>query len=297
VGKTQLSIAVAEQLRTELIYADSMAVYRGMDVGTAKPSPEERKRVPHHLIDVVDPDEEFGVQVFLAMASPVVDALISESKVPVVVGGTGLYLRALTEGLVNAPPADPGVMAEIEDLGDHNGVDYLHRELQKVDPEAAESIAPRDRRRLVRALSVFRSCGEPISSIRSRTTHRPDFRFVKVGLRRDRQELYERIDRRVDQMIDRGLVSETERLLLRGLSRSARQALGYKEIIDHLEGRTSLDESIARIKTRTRRFAKRQITWFRSDPQISWLDVTGKDAASEMMELVSGFLVELSVSC
>jgi len=292
VGKTDLSIRLAESLDTELVYADSMAVYRGMDVGTAKPSVQERKRVRHHLIDVADPAEEFSVQRFLDLACPVIRELVQLRRVPVVVGGTGLYIRALTRGLVDAPSANPAITEELESLAERMGPEYLHRELERVDAHAARRISPRDRRRLVRALSVFREQGRSITHFQNETATRLPYRFLRLGLHRERAELYRRINDRVDQMIQGGLQLETENLMKRGISRSARQALGYKEMLDYLEGQCSLEEAVVRIKSRTRRLAKRQLTWFRAEPGVHWVDMSAGNSFGLIMELVSGFLVE-----
>jgi len=293
VGKTEFALFLAEALGTELVYADSMAVYRGMDVGTAKPTNAQRKRVPHHLIDVAGPNEPFNAQRFLELASPVLGQLVQGGKVPIVVGGTGLYLRALTRGLLDAASGNPQIMEEIEALADDRGSAYLHRELQRMDPRAAERIQPEDRRRLVRALAVFRAHGRPISELQKETTVGLPYRFFRLGLCRNREDLYLRINKRVDGMMQDGLLDETRILMRQGLSRSARQALGYREMIDYLEGRTDFTEAVGRTKTRTRRFAKRQLTWFRAEPGVCWVDLTGRDSPEEIMELVSGFLVKL----
>ncbi len=294
VGKTSFSLDLAELLHTEIICADSMLVYQGMDIGTAKPTTEERRRIRHHLVDVIPPKEVFSAKKFLDLAVPILEELLARGRHPLVVGGTGLYIRALTEGLVDAPACNPELLRDLEAEAERFGTEKLHARLSRVDPRSAAEISPGDCRRLVRALAVYAQEGVALSELHAEKTLKLPYQFIKIGLTRDRRELYERINRRVDEMIKKGLLEETRRLLDCEPSRSALQALGYKEIAGYLRGDSSpaspatlstLKKSIEMIKQRTRRFCKRQQTWFRKDPEIQWLDITGLEQPSEIMNM------------
>ena len=295
VGKTSFSLDLAELLHAEIICADSMLVYRGMDIGTAKPTLEERRRVRHHLMDVVSPKEVFSVKKFLDLAVPILEELLARGRRPLFVGGTGLYIRALTEGLVDAPACNPALLRELETEAERFGIERLHARLAQVDPRSAAEISSGDCRRLVRALAVYIQEGVALSELHAEKTVRPPYKFIKIGLTRDRCELYERIDRRVDDMIKKGLLEETERLLDDEPSHSALQALGYKEIAGYIQGHLSLEDAVGMIKQRTRRFCKRQQTWFRKDPEIQWLDITGLEQPSEIMAMATRSLKCLEV--
>ncbi|MFP5213084.1 MAG: tRNA (adenosine(37)-N6)-dimethylallyltransferase MiaA [Acidobacteriota bacterium] len=274
VGKTDLSLGLAGWLGTEIVNADSMQIYRHMDIGTAKPTPEERRMIPHHLIDVADPDEPFDAARYAELAGAAVDTLHARGKIPVVVGGTGLYMKVLTQGICPAAPTDPAVreqlMAEAE-----RDLPSLHAELLRVDSKLGGRIHPNDRQRIVRALEVFRAGGIPLSEWqdRHRFAHQR-YRTVKVFLFRDREAIYERIDRRVHLMLEQGFIGEVRNLLDMGYGPelNAMQSLGYKQVVQHLRGECSLDEAVYRIQKETRHYAKRQITWFRADPEFKWLD-------------------------
>ena len=251
---------------------DSMALYRGMDIGTAKPGPEERGRVKHHLLDVLEPWESASVAWWLAQAAVCCREIESRGKRVLFVGGTALYLKALLHGLFDAPPADLDLRRRLTEEADHQGPLALHRRLAVVDPAAAQRLHPNDVRRVIRALEVWELTGRPISAWQTQWSVSPAESSEAVSsadrclwLDLPRQELFARIDRRVHHMIASGLVEEVRRLqsLSRPLSREAVQALGYKEMFEHLEGRATLDGTIQRIQTRSRQFAKRQITWFR----------------------------------
>ena len=272
-GKSSVALAVAEQLgrsgaTIDLISIDSMQVYRGMDIGTAKPSAEEQSRVRHHLIDLVDPSEEFTVAQFQA-AYRAIDAPRA-----LLVGGTGLYHRAVIDGL-DLPGEWPAIRRRLEAEADEHGVASLHARLEEVDPAAAAKIEPTNLRRVVRALEVVAGSGRRFSSFGPGLEAYPPNGIPQIGLRWDRPVLAARIEQRVHQMIDAGLPAEVERLLARpgGLSRTAAQALGYKELIDHLAGSATLDEAVEQIVVRTRQFAVRQLRWFQRDPRIAWVQV------------------------
>lgn len=273
VGKTALSLDLAETLGTEIINADSMQVYRYMDIGTAKPSAQERTRIRHHLIDVADPDEPFDAALFVRHARPVVESLHARGRIPLVVGGTGLYMKALTRGLCPGPGADPETRRRIfEDL-ERRGLLSLHEELRRVDPACAAKIHPNDRQRIVRALEVFRSTGVPLSQWQDAHGFRHTlYRTVKIALYRDRRDLHERINGRVLQMMAQGLVDEVRGLVERGYPCTLRsmQSLGYRHMCLYLAGTVPLDEAVRLMQRDTRRYAKRQLTWFKGDPEFRW---------------------------
>jgi len=274
-GKSDVGMRLASRLGAEIVSADSMMVYRRMDVGTAKPSPHQRAAVAHHLIDVVEPAESFSVAQYVDQADEVIARLHAGGRCPLVVGGTALYLKALTEGLFPGPSANLEFRRKLRDRAQREGVPALHAELAAVDPDAAARIHPNDLRRIERALEVYDLSGKPISVLQQQwgRTRRYDCRFV--GIRRAVSDLNHRINRRVSQMIDDGLVDEVRGLLAEPapLSLQARQALGYAQIIDHLEGRCSLEDAVEQIKILTRRFGKGQRTWFRRFEGVEWLDV------------------------
>ena len=274
VGKTAASLSLAERLRTEVVNADSMQIYRYLDIGTAKPTWEERERVRHHLLDIVDPDETFDAARYLEVAAAAIDAIHQHGKVPLVVGGTGLYMKVLTRGICEAAPADANLRRQLLQELEARGLPRLHQELIEVDPELAAKIHPNDRQRIIRALEVYRLTQTPLS--RWQSQHRfqaARYRSIKVFLFRDRHEMVERIDRRVHWMMEQGFLHEVEQLLAMGYSPTLKplQALGYKQLIQHLSGQCSVDEAIQQIKRATRHYAKRQLTWFRGDPEFFWL--------------------------
>ncbi len=272
-GKSALGLEVALRHGGEIVSADSMQVYRGLDIGTAKPSPAERASVRHHLIDVADPREDFNVAVYRRLAAQAVECISRRGLLPVVVGGTGLYVRALLHDYdFSAPGADSQVRYALLRRAGTEGPEALHAELARVDPVAAEKVNPRDTRRIIRALEVWQATGRPISAGWRGAGFTYD--ALLVGLRLERAELYARIDRRVEAMLLAGLVEEVRGLVREGYSTAviSGQALGYKEIVAHLEGRMSLKEAAGEIKRATRRYAKRQMTWFRREPGVVWLD-------------------------
>jgi tRNA dimethylallyltransferase len=280
-GKTRLGLELAERFRAEIVSMDSMALYRGMDLGTAKPTPEERRRVPHHLIDVLDPWESASVAWWLEQAARCCEDIRSRGRRVLFVGGTPLYLKALLRGLFAGPAADETLRARLLREAEESGPAALHARLARVDPVAAARLHPNDLRRLIRALEVWELTGRPISSWQTQWTRAEKATTAPSCLWLDvpRQELYVHINARVERMFAEGLVDEVRRLLdlPRPLSREARQALGYKEVLRYLEGRISLAETIELVKTRTRQYAKRQLTWFRhlpecqpATPELTW---------------------------
>jgi tRNA dimethylallyltransferase len=273
VGKTRLAVKLARKLNSEIIHADSRQVYRGMDIGTAKPSREELATVPHHMLDVVNPDESYNAGKYSRQASQIINHLHQEGKIPVVEGGTGLYIRALTDGIFDGPGANYVHREQLEKEADQKGVDVLYKRLQQLDPEASQRIQPADRMRIIRGLEVVETTGKPLSTWQKETP-RPPYNTLRFGLSLPRPMLYKRIEQRVDCMIERGLVDEVKELLEYGYSEdlNSMQGLGYKQTVLYLKGRISLDEAINLIKRDTRRFAKRQLTWFRKDNRIKWLN-------------------------
>jgi tRNA dimethylallyltransferase len=290
VGKTGVGIATARALNGEVLSADSMQVYRGMDIGTAKPTAAERSAVRHHLIDVVDPDEDFDAARFTRLARPLVLALHAAGKVPVIVGGTGLYIKALLRGLFDVGPVDPQVRRRLSAEAEEAGVPALHVRLRDVDPETAARLHPNDRVRILRALEVYESAGRPLSALQQ--AHRfgdAPFAALQIGLALERAALYERIDRRVDAMASAGLEDEVRNLLASGYGPELKsmQSIGYSHMAAHIAGRSDRAECLRTLKRDTRRFAKRQMTWFRADPGIVWLN---PDGFEEIRRLAAAFV-------
>jgi len=291
VGKSACAFELAQRFGLEIINADSMQVYRGMDIGSAKPSPCERNLVTHHLIDIRNPDEEFSAAQFRTEAHNVIVSLFQQGKKALVVGGTGLYIRALTRGLFPAPPADQRLREELKNKEEIEGDGYLHRELEKVDPEAALRIHPHDTFRTIRALEIFYLTGTAISKQHQNHQFKEcHFHVLKIGLLRDREAIYDRIEQRVDTMLSSGLLEEVNLLLKRGYAPTIKpfHSLGYKQILGYLQGTTSFDEAAQAIKRNTKRYAKRQLTWFRKDTEIEWF--TLPQQSHEISEAVRKFL-------
>jgi tRNA dimethylallyltransferase len=274
-GKTELSILLAKSLDTEIISADSMQIYRFMDIGTAKPSPDEQKEVKHHLISILNPSESFSAGRFKKMAVHTIDSLHNRNKIPVIVGGTGLYISTLTRGLFEGPEADWNLRERLVQEEKRFGKGYLYKVLKKIDLAAANKINPNDLRRTIRALEVSMRAGKTISESHLQTTKPQKYRFIKIGLFRERGELYELIEKRIDTMMKRGLVEETVRLLQMNPDRTPLQSLGYKEMRLYINGSISMDEAVRLVKKRTRMYSKRQFTWFKKEPDILWVDITG----------------------
>jgi len=284
VGKSALAMQVAHIGDAEIVSADSMQIYRGMDIGTAKPSLEERKFVPHHLIDLVEPNEDFNVADFIRTADAAVEGIHERGKKVFLVGGTALYLKAFMEGIFEAP-GDTVVRARLAERCREIGVQAMHDRLREVDLVAARRIHANDERRIVRALEVFEVSGRPISEwqVQEGGT-RDSYDFRLFGLRMEREALYQRINNRVTQMIQDGLIEETESLMERheGLGKGAMQALGYREIMAFLNGEMESEVAIHQIKQGTRRFAKSQISWFKRFPKVTWIDVLPDCSAQQL---------------
>jgi tRNA dimethylallyltransferase len=278
VGKTDASVLLARERGAEIVSADSMQIYRGMDIGTAKPTKEQRALVYHHMIDIVDPAQPYSVGDYYRDARAVIDGILSSGGVPMVVGGTGLYIRALMRGLFHGPPADIELRERLLQKEAEEGEGSLYSDLARLDPEAALKIHPNDLRRTVRALEVYYLRDRKISEIqREHAFKDKPYRFRLLFIVRGRSELYPRIEQRVDRMITDGLEDEVKGLMEKGYGEDliSMQGLGYKHFIDFFRGRTSREEAIALLKRDTKRYAKRQFTWFRREPEAVWVDVTG----------------------
>jgi tRNA dimethylallyltransferase len=288
-GKTAVGISLARQIGAEIVCLDSMTVYRGMDIGTAKPSPAERAAVPHHLLDLREPHEEFSTAEFLAAALEACHAILRRDRVPLFVGGTGLYLRSLLRGVFEGPSANWDLRREWEQFTAQHGAAALHAELARIDPPTAKRLHPNDQRRVIRALEIHALTGRPASEQLQETPLPPDQRPQHVyWLNPDREQLRQRIDLRIDTMIAAGLVDEVRGLLQapQGLGRTARQALGYREILAHLEDGLPLSEAIDQLKTHTHQFAKRQYTWFRNLEELTPVDLRGDESADQVGEQI-----------
>lgn len=286
-GKSALALELAERLGAEIVNADSRQVYRGLDIGTAKPGAGERRRVRHHLVDVRAPDDPLDVAGFLELARAAISDIAARGRAPLVVGGSGFYLRVLRGGIFAGPPASPATRAELAADAAEHGVERLHGRLAEIDPEAARRIGHNDFYRIMRALEVYRLTGEPITAHQER--HRfaaREYETVTIGLAADRKRLYETIDRRFDEMVARGLVDEVRALLAAGCDpgRAPLRTVGYRQIAAAVRGEMTMEEAVALAKRDTRRLAKRQLTWFRADPEIIWVDAdSGTEQAYELL--------------
>lgn len=288
VGKTAMALELADRWGGEIVSADSMQVYRHMDIGTAKPTPEERRRIPHHLLDVVNPDEPFDASLYIRLANGIIADLQREERPVFVVGGTGLYIRALLGGLIDGPGADESLRQILREEMNRLGKPHLYEKLRAKDEKAADRIHPHDGVRIIRALEVLELTG------RSIVAHQQEHRFreapykvLRVGLCLDRERLNDRIERRTDRMIADGFAEEVRRLLDMGYIESLKsmQSLGYRNMVSFLAGRQSLEEAVRLIKRDSCRYAKRQMTWFAADREVGWLDPGDVDAASKRIGL------------
>jgi tRNA dimethylallyltransferase len=286
-GKTSLGVELAHHFDGEIVSIDSMQVYRGMDIGTAKPSPEERKGIPHHLIDVVDPDEEFNAALYRSLAIEVLKDMDSRGKRCFVVGGTGLYIKTLLGGLLPCPPINEALRENLRQQCEQHGSQYLHKQLERLDPEISRRVHPRDRIRILRALEVIILKNEPLSDLIQRHAFRErPFRVLKICLQTDREELYHRIDERSAAMVQKGLIEEAQSLLDRGYSHDlkAMKALGYRHAVGYLMEKWSMDETLRQLQKDTRRYAKRQLTWFRADAAMIWAKLERKEEVARRIE-------------
>ena len=293
VGKSRVAINLCEQIAGEIISADSRQIFQGMDIGTDKPTEDQRKAARHHLLDIVAPDEEFTLPQYQERAYLAIEDVLSRKKVPFLVGGTGLYIMVVLEGFVipRVEP-DPHLRQELLEEAERDGAMVLHARLREVDPEAAAKIDPENVRRVIRALEVYQQLGEPISRLQKR--QKPPYRILKIGVTMERKELYRRIDQRVDDMMERGLLSEVQRLVSEGHSFDlpAMSGLGYRQIGMYLREEVDLSAAIRKIKSETHRFVRQQYKWFRPDDEtIHWFDVE-HEPNEEIGVLIRWFLGE-----
>jgi tRNA dimethylallyltransferase len=291
VGKSRVAVEVAKAFETEVLTADSRQVYRGMDVGTDKPAPEERQAVRHRLIDLVNPDEPFNVGLYRHQAIGEIERLYRDRRLPLVVGGTGLYVRTLLKGLCGAPPADPTVRAVLRREAKEQGHDRLYARLVEVDPATAARLHPRDESKVIRALEVYQLSGRRMSEFqREHGFAEQPYSALIIGLNRDRGALYRRIEERIDWQMAHGLIEETQQLLVQGYQRTsaAMKGLGYRQVAEHLAGEYDVAEMVRRFKRDTRHFSKRQMTWFRKEPGIQWLMIEESESVQHTAALVIG---------
>jgi tRNA dimethylallyltransferase len=285
-GKSETAVEAAQGLDAEIVSVDSTMVYRGMDIGTDKPGPETLARVPHHMVDIVDPSHTMTVSEFQQGAREAIAGIVSRGRTPLLAGGSGLYFRAVVDAL-EFPGTNPAVRARLEREADEAGAEALFSRLRTLDPAAAVRMDPANVRRTIRALEVVELTGRPFSSFRTAWEEPQSlYRLTVTGLTRTRAELDRRIDARVDSQIERGLVAEVRSLVDAGFrsSLTSVQALGYAQILDHLDGRISLDEAVAETKRRTRRYARRQLSWFGADPRVEWFEGDPEGLAGRLAE-------------
>lgn len=274
VGKTETALTLAQELNCEIISADSMQVYRGMNIGTAKASQTEQQLVKHHLLDIVNPDQRFTVAEWVRLAEKTIAEITSRNRLPLITGGTGLYVNALIDGFLFPDRGANELLRRKLYRQARVEPEKLHQVLQSVDPKAAAKLHPNDHRRIIRALEVYYTSGNPISELQAKTPAQQNYNAIMIGLNRKRQHLYQRIEQRVDQMVASGLIDEVKSLLDQYPQQpTALQAIGYKEIALFIQNQITLDEAISLIKRETRRYAKRQLSWFRRDQRIKWYDL------------------------
>ena len=295
-GKTALSIALAKELDGEIVSCDSMQVYKGMDIGTAKPTWDEMEGIPHHMLSVAEPWEDFSVGKYCAMATPIVDDILDRGKTAIVVGGTGLYMDALIKGNDFAPTPSTGCREQLEQLAASEGIEAVIEKLRAVDPESAERLHPSDQKRIIRAMEVYLETGETITEHNRKTQLIPP-RYDPIWFAledADRATLYERIDRRVDTMLEMGLIAEIQGLLDKGIPEkcTAMQAIGYKEFVDAIQGRSSMQTAIALVQQSSRKYAKRQLTWFRRNPAIHWLRREKEETTGQILAKARQIITE-----
>ena len=287
-GKTSAGISLCERIRSEIISADSRQIYKQLDIGTAKPTSDELKSVKHHFINLLDPNEEYNVSRFEKEALEKINLLLGKSKIPVVVGGSGLYIRALIDGIFDSVDPDSDYRAELLALKEKFGNEALYEKLKNADPVSASKMLPQNWKRVIRALEVFNSIGEPIWKAQEKEKKISDIKFYQFGLEWERELLYKNIESRVDEMIESGLIAEVEKILNSGYSKklNSLNTVGYKEIISYLENEITFERAVELIKRNTRRYAKRQLTWFRKDNRINWIKVTSRNDLEKVPEFI-----------
>ena len=287
-GKTSLAVELAKIFDGEVVSADSMQIYKGMDIATAKPDEEEMQGIPHHLISIIGADEVFSVNQFKLSATKAIDEILAKGKLPIVAGGTGFYIDTLVNNTEFLDYEENDIRHTLEDRVSREGIDSLLNELKEIDPETAQRLHENDEKRIIRAMEVYLSTGKTISE-QCRLSHlnESDYRFCIIGINAEnRQVLYDRINLRVDKMLEAGLLEEAESFFAGDASATAKQAIGYKELKPYFDGLCSLEEAVEKLKMETRRYAKRQLTWFRKRENINWIYIDGKDKAGIVKEAV-----------
>jgi tRNA dimethylallyltransferase len=282
-GKTEVAIELAKRVNAEIISCDSMQIYKEIDIASCKPDKKKRRSIPHYLTDIISPSRDYNAARFRTCAEKIISDIHKRGKIPLIVGGTGLYLRALLDGLFSGPGRNSALRKRLAEQAKTHGKTYLYEKLKQADPHAARGIHPHDLRRVIRALEVYEETGMPISGLRKKTRGiRGKYKIYSFGLKRPRNELYARIEKRVDGMFRKGLVAEIRKLTQRRISLTAKSLLGYKEIEGFLKGKYSRDEARDLLKKNTRRYAKRQLGWFRKEKGVKWIEVGNKDSAQKI---------------
>ncbi|MCA1053618.1 tRNA (adenosine(37)-N6)-dimethylallyltransferase MiaA [Rossellomorea aquimaris] len=292
VGKTNTSIQLAKRFDAEIISGDSMQIYRGMDIGTAKIKEEEMQGVPHHLIDIKDPEDSFSTAEFQKLVREKISDIHSRGRIPMIVGGTGLYIQSvLYDYQFTDAPGNPEYRSILEKQVKDDGIEPLYEQLKRIDPEAAGNIHPNNVRRVIRALEIFHSSGKTMTDYQEKQTHDLLYDAAIIGLSMDRQTLYDRINKRVDLMIEEGLLDEVKTLFDKGVKDvQSVQAIGYKEMYQYLEGNVSLERASEQLKQNSRRYAKRQLTWFRNKMDVTWFDLTDVNNQGKIINEISEFI-------
>ncbi len=288
-GKTDLAISLAGKIPSEIISADSRQVYKYLTIGTAKPTEKELQKVKHHFVDFLNPDENYNVSKFEKDVLKQIGQIIDNKRTPIIVGGSGLYIRAIVDGIFDVVDTDEKYRMELMNYRKKFGNEFLYEELKKVDPESAKNLIPQNWKRIIRALEVYKLAGKPIWKLQQEYKRETNLQFFQYGLNWERKILYKNIELRVDKMIKSGLVDEVKNILKLGYSKdiNALNTVGYKEIIEYLEGKTTLERAIELIKRNTRRYAKRQLTWFRKDKRIKWFDINKKNDLKKIAESIA----------
>jgi tRNA dimethylallyltransferase len=290
IGKTSLGVDLAQMLGGEIISADSMQVYRYMDIGTAKPTPQEMEMVSHHMVDIVDPDDDFDAVQFSQQARPLISEIGSRGRIPIVVGGTGFYIKALLHGLFQSTAVDPNIRSRLKNEAARVGGRHLYDRLRQIDPDTANRLHPNDSYRIIRALETMESTGRPISDYHQKHRFRDNpFKALKIYLQMDRKNLYRRIDQRVDVMVAAGFDEEVKKLLGMGYSAGLKsmQSIGYRHMVAFIEGRLPWEECLRTLKRDTRRFAKRQLTWFGADKSAIWYQ---PNELNQILKIIEEFM-------
>lgn len=288
-GKTKLSLLLSEKLNVEIISADSRQVFKLLDIGTAKPNKVELKKVKHHFVDELKPDEDFNASIFAEKSELIIQTILDKNEVPIIVGGSGLYIKALIDGITESADSSEEIRTALLELRQKFGNDYIYKELRKVDDVSASKMLPQNWKRVMRALEVYQLTGKPIWEHHEKEIKQEKFKFKQFGLLWNREILYKNIEIRVDEMIDFGLVDEVKSVLELGYSKSlnALNTVGYKEIIQYLENEITLDRAVELIKRNTRRYAKRQMTWFNADKRIEWYQINSEDDITNLADKIA----------